>query len=98
MILYNSRPKAIDSNYDSMWFNTIQEPHSDVPHVPIQSTTSIPSGTNDIHNPLQTRLVGDWKIDKKPSDSQAQGLLVGEDSVLLPGTPLTIYTNVWNNK
>ena len=57
----------------------IQEPRSDIPHVPIQSTTSIPSDTNDIHNPLQTRLVGDWKIDKKPSDSQAQGLLVGED-------------------
>ena len=63
----------------------IQKPRSDVPlvpHVPlvpIQSTTSIPSSTNDIHNPLQTRLVGDWKIDKKPSDSQAQGLLVGED-------------------
>ena len=72
----------------------IQEPRADVPHVPIQSTTSIPSGTNDIHNPLQTGLIGDWKIDKKPSDSQAQGLLVGEDSVSLPGIPLTIYTNV----
>ena len=79
MILYDSRPKAGDSNYDSIQLNMIQEPRSDVPHVLIQSTTSIPSGTNDIHNPLQTRLVGDWKINKKPSDSQAQGLLVGED-------------------
>ena len=98
MIQYDSRPKASDSNYDSIQFNMIQEPRSDIPHVPIQSTTSIPSGTNDIHNPLQTRLVGDLKIDKKHSDSQAQGLLVGEDSVSLPGTPLTIYTNVQNNK
>ena len=57
-----------DSN-NSIQFNTIQEPCSDVPyvlHVPIQSTTSIPSDTNDIRNPLQTRLVGDLKIDKNP--------------------------------
>ena len=93
-VQYDSRPKAGDSNYNSIQFNTIQEPRSDVPHVPIQSTTSIPSDTNDIHNPLQTGLVGDWKIDKKPSDSQALGLTSRGRFSVIPGTPLTTYTNV----
>ena len=77
----------------------IQEPRSNVPYIAWQSTTSIPSNNNDIHNPLQTCACRWLEDQQESSQVQAQGLLVGGGfCATLGNTSNYLYKQEYDNE